>query len=62
MIFFLLQLVLSFLLDLITVVRRSNRDKDLEILLLRQQLLLQPGARPSGHRSAVFGAVGSFGA
>ncbi len=38
MIFFLVHLIVSFLLDLITVTRRSDRDKDIEILLLRHQL------------------------
>lgn len=36
MIFLFLQHLVSFLLDLITVACRSDRDKDMEILLLRQ--------------------------
>jgi putative transposase len=38
MMFFLLAQVWSVLLDLITLVGRSDRDKDIEIVLLRQQL------------------------
>ncbi len=40
MILFLFAHVFSFLLDLFSVTRRSDRHKDLEILLLRQQLLI----------------------
>jgi hypothetical protein len=38
MIFLFLQQFLSFLLDLIIMTGRSDRDKDLEILLLHKQL------------------------
>ena len=38
MIFLVLQHILSFLLDLLTMASGAERDKDLEILLLRQQL------------------------
>ncbi len=52
MIFFVLQHFLSFLLDLSTVARRSDRDKDIEILLLRQQLrILQRKQSHSPHIS-----------
>src|SRR5215217_4759160 len=38
--FLVLQVVFSFLLDLIHALRRSDHDKDVELLLLRQQLRL----------------------
>jgi hypothetical protein len=38
MLFFVLTHVLSFLLDLVATIRLSDREKDLEILLLRQQV------------------------
>jgi hypothetical protein len=38
MLFFVLAHVLSFLLDLVATIRLSDREKDLEILLLRQQV------------------------
>lgn len=38
MVYFLLAHTFTFVLDLVTTVRRSDRQKDLEILLLRQQL------------------------
>ena len=44
MMFFALGRIFSLLLDLVTVVGRSNHEKDLEILLLRQQLRIR-GAR-----------------
>ena len=43
--FFLLHLVM-FLVDLVTVTRRIDRDKDVEILLLRHQLRLLQRERP----------------
>ena len=46
MIFFFLQQLLSFLFDLRTVTRRSERDKDVEILLLRQQLRILQRKHP----------------
>ncbi len=46
MIFFLVHLIVSFLLDLITVTRRSERDKDIDILLLRQQLRILQRKHP----------------
>jgi putative transposase len=46
MIFLFLQHLVSFLLDLITVARRSDRDKDMEILLLRQQLRILQRKQP----------------
>ncbi len=46
MIFFVLQQLLSFLLDLSTVAHRTDRDKDLEILLLRQQLRILQRKHP----------------
>ncbi len=38
--FLILHVVLSFLLDLVHVLTRADHDKDLELLLLRQQLRL----------------------
>ncbi len=38
--FLALHVVLSFLLDLLHILTRSDHDKDLELLLLRQQLRL----------------------
>jgi len=52
MLFFLLHLVLLFLIDLMTVARRSDRDKDLEILLLRQQLRILHRKQPRPPRLA----------
>jgi len=46
MIFFLVHLIVSFLLDLITVTRRSERDKDIEMLLLRQHLRILQRKQP----------------
>ncbi len=46
MIFLFLQHLLSFLLDLNTVARRSDRDKNMEILLLRQQLRILQRTQP----------------
>ncbi len=50
MIFFLFAQGLSLLLDLISLIVRSNSDKDLEILLLRQQLRILQRKQPSGPR------------
>ena len=46
MIFFLLAQTLSVLLDLIWVARRAEHDKDVEILLLRQQLRILQRKQP----------------
>ncbi len=46
MTFYLLAHVWSVLLDLITLVGRSDRDKDFEILLLRQQLRMLQRKQP----------------
>ena len=50
MIFLLLQHLVSCLLDLSTVARRSDRDKDMEILLLRQQLRILQRKQPRSPR------------
>src|SRR5215210_927749 len=46
MVWFLLRHLVMFLVDLVTVTRRGDRDKDLEILLLRHQLRLVQRERP----------------
>ncbi len=46
MVWFLLLHLVMFLVDLVTVTRRTDRDKDLEILLLRHQLRLLQRERP----------------
>ena len=46
MVWFLLLHLVRFLVDLVTVTRRTDRDKDVEILLLRHQLRLLQRERP----------------
>ncbi len=46
MILFLLAHLFSFLLDLFSITRRSDHHKDLEILLLRQQLSILQRKHP----------------
>ncbi len=46
MIYFLLAHTFTFLLDLVATVRRSDQEKDLEILLLRQQLRILQRKHP----------------
>lgn len=46
MIYFVLAHIWAFLLDLIAITRRSDREKDLEILLLRQQLRILQRKQP----------------
>ena len=50
MIYFVLARIFSLLLDLITVVWRSESEKDLEILLLRQQLRILQRKHPHSPR------------
>ena len=50
MLFFLLAHAVSLLLDLIWLSRRANHDKDLEILLLRQQLRILQRTQPRAPR------------
>jgi hypothetical protein len=54
MLFFALATLLSWLVDLATLRMRSDRAKDLEVLLLRRQLaiLRRTQARPVRRRSA----------
>src|SRR5215210_923492 len=46
MLWFLLLHLVTFLVDLVTVTRHTDRDKDVEILLLRHQLRLVQRERP----------------
>ena len=46
MVWFVLLHLVMFLVDLVSVTRRTDRDKDLEILLLRHQLHLLQRERP----------------
>ena len=50
MLFFLLKQALSLLVDLIWVSRRDDQDKDIEILLLRQQLRILQRKQPQPPR------------
>jgi hypothetical protein len=50
MLFFLLKQALSLLVDLIWVSRRDDRDKDIEILLLRQHLRILQRKQPQPPR------------
>ncbi len=46
MVWFVFVHLLGFVVDLVTVTRRTDRDKDVEILLLRHQLHLVQRERP----------------
>ena len=46
MVWFVLVHLLGFVVDLLTTTRRPDRDKDLEILLLRHQLQVLQRERP----------------
>ncbi len=50
MVWFVLLHLVMFLVDLVTVTRRTDRDKDVEILLLRHQLPLLQRERPQPPR------------
>ena len=50
MVWFVLLHLVMFLVDLVTVTRRTDRDKDVEILLLRHQLQLVQRERPRSPR------------
>ncbi len=52
MVYVLLAYLFSFLLDLIFMARRSEQQKDLEILLLRQQLRILQRKHPSAPRAS----------
>ena len=58
MMFFALGRIFSLLLDLVTVVGRSNHEKDLEILLLRQQLRILQRKQPHPPRLARWEKLG----
>ncbi len=50
MVWFVLLHLLGFVVDLLTTTRRTDRDKDVEILLLRHQLRLLQRERPQPPR------------
>ncbi len=56
MVWFVLLHLVMFFVDLVTVTRRTDRDKEVEILLLRHQLRLLQRQRPQPLRWQAQGA------